>query len=317
MQPSAAVTIVVKLDFQFPKPEDSQWALPLLYAANRMGCEFCFGNIFAWSVRYGTEIAQGDGFFFSRSTSQTTGQRAYCFPICVSRGCDERDLKALQGAVALLKEDAQDDRLRLYGLESKDIARLEAAFPGKFAFEPHRDFFDYIYLQADLAGLAGKKYHSKRNHISRFLKDQSDWSYREITPGDLDECLAMAGRWEALRADRDPKGLEQEARALRRVFAHYGDFGMQGGLLRVGGELAAFTVGEPLNKRAFATHFEKAYPDIPGAYQMINRCFAEQALGGYEFINREEDLGNEGLRRAKLSYHPAMLLEKFRATEVL
>jgi len=317
MQPSAAVTTAVKLEFQLPKPEDAQWAQPLLYAAGRMGCEFCFGNIFAWSLQYTTEIARGDGFFFSRNTSHHTGHKAYCFPICVSRGCDERDVRALQGAVALLKEDAQGKKLRLYGLETKDVTRLEAAFPGKFTFEPDRDYFDYIYLQADLACLAGKKYHSKRNHIAHFVKNQSGWSYREITPGDLDECLAMAGRWEALHAGRDPAGLEQEARALHRAFAHYDDFGMRGGLVRLGGKLAAFTVGEPLNQTTFVTHFEKAYPDIPGAYQMINRCFAEQTLAGFKYINREEDLGNEGLRRAKLSYHPAMLLEKFRATEIL
>lgn len=305
------VITATKLDFHPPRPEDARWAQPLLLAAERMGCEFCFGNIYAWSKRYGTEIARADGIFFSRSTSVTHGRRAYGMPLGDLSGPE-----ALRAAVLRLKKDNQGGALHFYGLEARDTQSLERAFPGKFAFEPDRDNFDYIYAREDLANLAGKKYHAKRNHIARFTKENAHWRYEEITPGDLDECLAMANRWEAMHANRDPAGLEQEAQALCRAFAHYEAFGMRGGLLRVGGALAAFTVGERLNGRAFVTHFEKAYPDIPGAYQMINRCFAAQTLTGFQYVNREEDMGSEGLRRAKQSYYPALLLEKFRAAEV-
>ena len=318
MNPSASILTKTKLDFQAPRPQDIQWAEPLLLAADRMGCEFCFGNIYAWSLRYGTEIARADGIFFSRSTSVKHGRRAYGMPLGETMSRPE----ALRGAVMRLKEDAarggtRGGGLHFYGLEARDVRLLEDAFPGEFAFEPDRDSFDYIYAQSDLAALAGKKYHSKRNHIARFVKDNADWRYEEITPGNLEECLAMANRWEALYTDRDPEGLEQEARALCRACAHYEAFGMRGGLLRVGGELIAFTLGEPLSRNTFATHFEKAYPQIPGAYQMINRCFAEHTLKGFAYINREEDLGSDGLRKAKQSYHPAILLEKYKATEIL
>jgi len=307
------------LEFSKPKPEDAQWVRPMLFAANRMGCEYCFGNTIAWHKTYGTEIAQAEGVFFARSTRKGkdgTQKVAYGYPVGTGIG-DAGNLDALKQAILLLKEDAQEKPLHLYGLEAQDIPLMEAAFPGKFTFSLDRAICDYIYLQSDLANLAGKKYHGKRNHISRFLKDNSDWSYEEITPNTMDECLAMAERWKELHADRDPQGLEEEFQALRRVFALCDDCGLRGGLLRAGGEVIAFTVGEPLNERCFVTHFEKAYPSIPGAYPMINRCFAEHTLAGYEYINREEDLGNEGLRKAKLSYHPAMLLEKYRAKEIV
>ena len=307
------------LKFSTPTPEDAQWVRPMLYAANRMGCEYCFGNTIAWHKTYGTEIAQADGIFFARSTRKGkdgTPKVAYGFPVGKGIGSDN-DLSALKQAILLLKEDAQDKPLKLYGLEAQDIPLMEAAFPGKFTFALDRAICDYIYLQSDLANLAGKKYHSKRNHISRFLKDNSDWGYEEITHETMDECLAMAEQWKEIHADRDPQGLVEELQALRRVFVLCDDCNLRGGLLRAGGAVIAFTVGEPLNKRCFVTHFEKAFPSIPGAYPMINRCFAEHTLADFEYINREEDLGNEGLRKAKLSYHPAMLLEKYRAKEIV
>jgi hypothetical protein len=215
--------------------------------------------------------------------------------------------------IKLLRELARP--LILYGVYPEDIPLLEAACPGEFSYEPRRDTADYIYSRGDLANLAGKKYHGKRNHISRFVKENTNWTYEEISSNTMDECLEMGKRWTSKNNQRDPEGLVQESRALRRNFAHYDDFGLRGGLLRVSGSMVAFTVGEPLNASTFCTHFEKAYASIPGAYQMINRCFAQHTLGEYEYINREEDLGNEGLRRAKLSYYPALLLEKYLAVE--
>ena len=308
-----------ELQFRAPRPEDITWARPMLLGARRMGSEFCFGNLYAWAERQGTEIARAGGFFLIRSglwKDDGRGSKIYGLPL----GTGD-----LGGALALLREDARRRGvpLALFGVTSGDIPRLEEACPGAFRYETNRDFSDYIYRREDLARLPGKKYHQKRNHVARFTRE-NDWECEPITPAALDECLAMARQWVARNGVRDPGALLDELRAMERCFAHYEAFGLCGALLRTGGattggstggRIVAFTLGEELNEHCFCTHFEKAFTEEPGAYQMINRCFAAMRLEGYEFVNREEDLGDEGLRRAKLSYYPAILLEKYLAIE--
>ncbi|MDR1464126.1 MAG: phosphatidylglycerol lysyltransferase domain-containing protein [Oscillospiraceae bacterium] len=294
-----------ELGFHTPEPEDIRWAGPILRRAGRMGCEYSFGNIYAWADVYHVEIAQRDGNFLSRSLGEGDGGLSYGFPV----GPGE-----LRETIELLRRDAARNgtRLELYGLTREDTALLDAALPGGFDFLPCQGDADYLYQTGDLADLPGKKYHQKRNHISYFEKNNR-WSYEEITQGNADECLALAKRWMQLNRERNPKELEAEYEALRRCFAHYDLFGCRGGLLRVEGEAAAFCLGEALNGTTFCTHFEKAFIAQRGAYQMINREFAARTLREFLYINREEDTGDEGLRKAKLSYYPALLLEKFHA----
>ncbi|MCL2300724.1 MAG: phosphatidylglycerol lysyltransferase domain-containing protein [Firmicutes bacterium] len=291
-----------ELRFRPPRPEDIAWVKPILLGARRMNCEFCFGNVYGWAERYGTGIARYKGFFLARN-----GERLYGMPL----GTGD-----LGGALALLREDARRHGvpLTLFGVTSGDIPQLEAARPGAFRYESNRDYADYIYRQEDLAGLAGKKYHQKRNHIARFERGNA-WQCEPITPGALDECLEMERQWVARNGGKNPKDLRDEQRALERCFAHYEALELCGVLLRAEGRVVAFTLGEELNEHCFCTHFEKAFIEEPGAYQMVNQCFAASCLGNYEFVNREEDLGDEGLRRAKQSYYPAILLEKYLAVE--
>jgi len=269
-----------------------------------MGCEFCFGNVYAWCEKYGTEITQAKGFFMSRNKPG-----AYCMPIGPGN---------LREALALLREDAarRGMPLKLYGLNTQDIPLLEQACPGKFRLEADRDYFDYIYRREDLANLPGKKFHQKRNHVARFMRENSGWRYEELAPGNLEEALAMERRWARQNHERNPDGFREEQLALERCLEHFEAFQLRGALLRSGGQVIAFTLGEALSRRTFVTHYEKAFAEYTGAYQMINRCFAEHSLGGFEYVNREEDLGNEGLRKAKMSYHPAMVLEKYIAVEI-
>jgi len=296
------------LGFRRPKPEDILWARPILFEAERLGCEFCFGNIYAWCRKYGTEITQHSGFFLSRSIKQAI----YCMPI------GQGDLKDV---IPLLSEDAKQRgaALRLYGLNAQDIPRLEEAYPGAFCIEKANPAdFDFIYSQEDLATLAGKKFHQKRNHVARFMRECPGWFFEELTPALLDEVLEMEKTWAEQNAARNPEGFAEELEAFERSLRNFQTFGLRGALLRENGpgsRVIAFTMGEALSKYTFCTHYEKAYAeDYTGAYQMINRCFAEETLDGFELINREEDLGHEGLRKAKLSYHPTQVLEKYYAT---
>jgi len=307
--PTSKNDIANPLDFHRPEPEDVAWARPILFEGERLGCEYCFGNTYAWCLKYGTEITQQKGFFLSR----TLGQMAYCFPVGPG---DLRDV------IPLLREDAARHgvALKLYGLTAQDIPRLEAACPGVFRVEKCLQAdFDYLYNQEDLATLPGKKYHQKRNHVARFMRERGNWHYEELTPALLEECIAMEHAWAAQNLERNPEGFAQEQEALERCLAHFELFQPRGALLRAdgpGGRVIAFTLGEALSRRTFCTHYEKAYAEYTGAYQMINRSFAEQSLGEFELINREEDLGDEGLRRAKMSYHPAEVLEKYTAVEI-
>lgn len=186
--------------------------------------------------------------------------------------------------------------------------KVEAMFPGKFEFEPLRDSYDYIYLTENLINLPGKKFHGKRNHIAAFVRD-NEWSYEPITADNLDECIAMNAEWERRNREKDPEAMDDELDAINISFKNYFELGFVGGLLRANGEVVAFTFGEEMNPEMFCTHIEKAYADVRGAYPMINREFAANALSQYKYVNREDDTGSEGLRKAKLSYYPDILLE--------
>ncbi len=309
MKASAAISDLssqLKLQFRAPQPEDIEWVKPVLFQTRRMGSECCFGNLFAWQARYHTEIARLGDTFIARFGGE--GCKKYFVP---------QGLEALRERLPLLRKDAKQlgCPMILHGLMKEEVPLYEAAYPGIFRYDTNRENCDYIYRREDLSALAGKKYHQKRNHIARFLRDNS-WQLEMITPDMLDECLEMERRWIALNAEKDPEGLQDELRALEQCFTHYETLGLCGAVLRVSGNIIAFTLGEAINETCFCTHFEKAFAENPGAYQMINQGFTNLCLEQFEFINREEDLGDEGLRRAKLSYYPAILLDKYVAVEL-
>lgn len=283
LQPDISMKETLKRIFEVSQPES---------------CEYSVGNILGWCSHYGAEIAVIDGCVVSRSSK--TG--FFGFP----KGSDVSE--------ALMTIKRSFNEPNFYGLTEKEVGILNRICPDEYAFNPSRDFFDYVYRVEDLAELKGKKYHAKRNHIAYFEKS-FDWSYEEINESNIDECVAMYNKWFALNADRDREGLEVEGEVLDYCFRHYFDLGFLGALIRIGGEVVAFTCGEKLNDTTFDTHFEKAFSDVRGAYPIINREFAKNSLSGYEFVNREDDTGSEGLRKAKLSYHP-ILLKKFTAVKL-
>lgn len=291
------------MDFKQPTLSDKAWVTQIMQTSGKMGCEYCFGNLFLWSPVYGNTIASYDGLLLARDGGKTP---SYLYP------CGKGDKKS---AIKKLLDYAKNDDVpfTLYSLNREDKAELEALFPEQFTFTPTREYFDYIYNTEDLINLAGRKYHGKRNHIAYFKK-QFDWSYERITERNLADCFEMNRQWELLNRSKNPEELDAEFSAIRRGFDHFFELGFTGGVLRVQGEIVAYTLGEAINSSVFCTHIEKAFGNIRGAYPTINREFAAQSLNTYRYINREEDTGSEGLRKAKLSYYPAILLEKYNAT---
>ena len=301
------------IDFRTPQPSDKAWVDALLAQADYRGCDYNFTNLFVWSRAYGQEIAQVNGFLGTH--------------LCGRMGCSymypagSGDLAA---AIDILAREADERRqpLRLVCLTTRQMEELDRLMPGRFAYEADRDGFDYLYDIDRLADLTGKKLHAKRNHINRFMDNNPSWVYEEITPQTLPECLEMDQEWyrrsmvrEGAAEERD---LGDEGIALRTAMDHYHALGLEGGLIRVYGEVVAFTMGDRLNSDTYDVHFEKAYGELQGAYAMINREFARWVRAKHpnvRYLNREDDMGVEGLRKAKESYYPDRMVEKYAATQ--
>ncbi len=287
--------------FDFHRPAVSELAAikNVLLEAKPFSCDYSPSYLIGWCTHYDTEIAYIDGCLVDREKDI----ELFGFP----KG--ENWLSALKA----LKNTYTS--ASFCGLTETEKTLLESAFPGEYEFQPSRESNDYIYNISELATLTGKKYHSKRNHISYFKKNY-DWSYEEITPQNLHECIAMNEAWYLKNIDKDLEGIDTERNLLDFSFKNYESFGFTGGLLRVDGKVVAFTFGEPLNDDLFDTHFEKAYAEIRGAYPMINFLFAQKLSRKYKYVNREDDAGSEGLRKAKLSYHPEIILKKYTAVKI-
>lgn len=292
------------LTFNEPTLADKEWVKKILLHADTMGCEFTFGNLYMWNGVYRTKIARFGDFFLSKSSRAE--QNYYSFP----QG--QGDIKE---ALAAIVEDSEQENkpFSFYNLTERNMELLKELYPDRFHYVYNRDASDYLYRVEDLANLSGKKYHGKRNHISAFRKE-NNWRYEPITRDNIAECYEMNVKWERENASRHLKHIGREEIAIDRAFEKFFDLELVGGLIRVEDEIVAYSMGEPINSKVFCVHLEKAYASIRGAYPIINQEFVQHEMMDYEFVNREEDLGLEGLRKAKLSYNPAFLYDKYDAT---
>ncbi len=299
------------IDFHPPRLEEKPWVDELLRRADYRGCDYNFTNLFVWSRAYHQEIARVDDFLVTHVCG-----RMGCSFMFPAGGGD------LASVIRKLEEEAagRGEPLRLVCLTPRQMAELEEFFPGQFTFTADRDGYDYLYEIDRLADLGGKRLHAKRNHINRFMENNPPWTYEEITPESLGECLAMDKEWYrrslAREGEAEERDLGDEGVALRQAMEHYQALGLEGGLIRVYGEVVAFTMGDLLNSDTYDVHFEKAYGELQGAYAMINREFARWVRGRHpnvRYLNREDDMGVEGLRKAKESYYPDQMVEKHTA----
>ena len=202
--------------------------------------------------------------------------------------------------------------ISFYPVPKDELDRLQTAFPNSAAI-PTRDAYDYLYRAEDLQFFRGKKLSGQRNHVNKFLKTYGNWSFRVITPEDLPAVGAFLDRY-AAGVDKPSASFHEDIAKTREVLGNYTTYDMLGGMLLVEGEIVGFSLGEIVGDTLF-THIEKADRDYQGCYQMLVAQFAQQfAQDGVHFINREDDAGDPGLRKSKLSYHPVTLLEKYLVT---
>lgn len=285
--------------------EDKAWITQKFKEDNRMGCENSFANNLIWSATYKVQTAEVSDCCVIRFILNS--EVYYSFPI--GSGNKKEAVEAL-----LMQAEKEKVSLRFANILKQDKDFLEEHFKERFQIEADRESFDYIYTVEKLTTLSGRKLHGKRNHIARF-KDR-EWSYEPMTEENKQECYNMNLKWCDRRACKWNSDMSDEQCALNKAIEYFTPLGLEGGVLRAEGEIVAFAIGEPLNADTYVVHFEKAFPDMQGAYPMINQQFVRNNCQDYTYVNREEDTGDEGLRKAKLSYYPDILLEKYNAVAI-
>ena len=290
------------IDFQRLRAEQKADYESILMACPERGCEYSFANLFLWGRQH-VAFTQGCVAFFSHFY----GKSVYPFPIGTG------DKKAVVEAIL---HDAKTRGIpcRLTGLTGADRENLESWFPGVFCFQTVRDNFDYVYSIHDLADLKGRKFQKKRNHFNRFRAEHPDYQVVPINACNMGMAQKMVDQWYRTRIKADPDGdYLLENIAMARCFQNFGWLGMEGIMLIDDGKVLAVTIGSRMAKNMFDIHFEKALEDVDGAYNAVNCEFARYLRLKYpevEFLDREDDIGLEGLRKAKLSYNPHHLIEK-------
>lgn len=206
-------------------------------------------------------------------------------------------------------------KLNLRAVTKPWVDYLTKLYPDRFEVIEERDAFDYVYDADKLRTLSGRKYHSKKNHFNAFKKEyEGRYEYRLLGSNDFSEAIKLMEAW-AKDKEKD-QHLVGERLAVEKVFKNHSRLReTKVGGIYIDGKLEAFTFGEMLNSDTVVVHVEKANPEIRGLYVAINKMFIENEFPGVEFVNREEDLGLEGLRKAKLSYKPVKLVEKYTLIE--
>ena len=264
-------------------------------------CERTFANALLWSRHYPVTYAIIERTLVFRSEEEG---EAFSYPV--------GELEDVKKALDFLIEYSKEKGLPfiLYLVTSNQFEQLETWYPGRFEIEYERDAADYVYESEKLATLSGKKLHSKRNHINKFKTMYENWSYESMSKDNVEECFQMALKWRNENGCDDDHEKNAEMCVTLNTLRLFEELELVGGVLRIDGQVVAFTVGEPVSDDMFVVHIEKAYADIQGAYPMINQQFVEHECKDYKYVNREDDTGSEGLRKAKLSYRPAFLVEK-------
>ena len=285
---------------------DKAWIDRNVFSENSPSADYNFGNMFIWDEYYRQYVCS----FGERTLTMVCVHGCPLFVFPIGSG-------PLEPAIDAMREYAEQRGcpFRMCGVTDGHREALEALYPGRFRFSEDEHYADYIYEAEKLATYAGKALHGKKNHCNRF-EAEHDWSFVPLTRELFPDCLAMLKTWTEDNAQRLEEGIEEEHTAIERAFAHYEDLGLEGGVLFADGKLLGFTFGEMASRDTFDTHVEKAAADVNGAYPMVCRELTRMLMAKHPelmFINREDDMGLEALRRSKESYRPLYLLKKYMA----
>ena len=294
------------IDFKTVTLCDKPWVDEIVLAEGSRSADYNFGNIYIWDTRYRQLIARAGDRMLTKLRYE--GQPTFVFPIGTG---------PLRPAIEALRAFAHERGypLVIRGITQAHRELLESEYPGCFRYEAEEKNRDYIYLAEKLSTYAGKSLHGKKNHCNRF-EAENDWRFEPLTREHIPGCLDMLDVWQEENADRLYRSIIYEHAAIVRAFAAFEKLSLEGGVLYSGDRIVGFTLGEMICKDTFDVHFEKAEGSLNGAYPMTCRELTRMLMAKYpqlRYINREDDMGIEALRRSKQSYKPAFLLKKYTA----
>lgn len=296
---------------------DFEWLGQNIRAEKLLGSDSAPASIFLLQDKYGIELLVRDGFLFRRYNG-TGSRNGFGFPLAVSEN------SVLKDALSFLVEKCSAEKMPLrFCLCTRDQKNeidscLAENFPGiKISWNSDRNDSDYIYLAKNLAELPGQKFHKKKNHIARFMRlYENRWEFKTFPKDDIaDDIIYIEEKWldERNSSGGNPDhALVLEKKSISSAVEFHSALNIRGGVLYVDKNPAAMTLASPVSPQVLDIHFEKALSDYAadGAYSVVNNLFAKEAEN-FIYLNREEDMGVEGLRKAKLSYKPDIILDKF------
>jgi hypothetical protein len=264
--------------------------------------DLSFANLWMWSRSYGLTVR----FLPELDYWLLLAQPAKWKPFFFAPLGDWSDQDKLRKVLNELQQVAHGVQMQfLMRRTPQPILDKLLQLEPKLQYKEDRNTYDYLYTAESLAQLAGRKLHSKRNQLNQFLR-KYQWTYQAMDQEVVAECLELETPWFNLQESSNA-----ENEAMLRLLRNFGSLGVAGGVVRVNGQIQALTVGESLNRDTALIHIEKANTDYDGIYAAINQQFVSNQWPQMTYINREEDMGIEGLRQVKLSYQPLRLVEKF------
>lgn len=294
---------MIEIGFKKIELEDKDLITHYFKHHTSRSCERTFVNVYLWARFYHVKFAEVEHTLVFRTEDEDGFSFAY------PAGEPENVRKALDVLMVYSKERGVP--FLMYTVTPDNFEYLEKWYPGRFEIEYVEGDADYVYESEKLATLSGKKLHSKRNHVNKFKIVYADrWSYEPISEDNLEECVQTGLKWRNENGCEEDEEKNAELCVTLNSLRLFKELDLVGGALRVDGKIIAFTIGEPLSEDTFVVHIEKALGEIEGAYTMINQQFVQHACMDYKYVNREEDTGSEGLRKAKRSYRPAFMVEK-------
>ncbi len=290
------------LHFRNIEIEDYEKVSQLMKQSSIENCEHCFATMLVWSKRYDIQIAVEENTVFMRSYGKE--HIWYLYP----RG--EMDKKQ---AIEKILRDADGRKISIYGIDETNAIFLQENFSQVFDVAEDSNGSDYIYKREDLAVLPGKNYQKKRNHVSRFIRENPDYSFIRITSDNTHTAKIFISQWFHRYNSEKSWDLFSEQQGIMLLLDNFDKLELMGVMIETKGRIVALSIAAPINERMVDVLVEKAWHDVNGAYAIINRDFAANCFSGYQLINREDDMGMENLRKAKMSYFPCEIRKKYLA----
>lgn len=293
------------IDFKPITLADRTFLLPYLQVISVPLCDYAFANLYGWREYYDTRWAiLGDNTLVISFVNNRYHHPVYMLPHCA---LTESRIKAIEELKLFTAN--RGEPLIFFGVTPHCSESLEELFPREYAFIWEDMSIDYIYTREKLVGLKGKKLQAKRNHINKFNKLYPTATYESLDPNCIDEYLHFVDSW-LEKDERADSGLLAENQMIHRLLEGMEVLDLLGGILRVEGKIVALTIASYINSEVVDVHIEKADTAFEGSYTKINNEFAKALPESVLYLNREEDLGIPGLRKAKESYYPDWKLEK-------